>query len=195
MSGQIHTRHLVLGRDPKQLELMQHKEEWAHGRANPPEYHENLDQVGHKELPSSAHEEPVRTTRFIRVHFVHVLLRREQRREYDPPRAAPAVELRRLQRVVEPRPLGERVAGDKHHGGDEPAYDRRPRLHHRASGGYCREPTKEPVADVGDVPVAGEYPLPEKRRQCRRAPGERGSHGGSTDGAPLPVVPSGVVRA
>lgn len=89
---------------------MQTVEQRTHRCTHPPDNHQDLDYVGRQKPPTAAHEQPVRPPRFPRVHLIHVLLRREQGRENHPPRPAPAVQLRRLQRVVELHLLRKHVA-------------------------------------------------------------------------------------
>ncbi|CAL5031088.1 unnamed protein product [Urochloa decumbens] len=190
---QVHAGHLVVGRDAQQVELLERVEERAHGAAHPPGDHQDLDDVRRQEPPAAAHEQPVRPPGA--VDLLHVLLPREERREEDPPRAAPAVELRGLQRVVEPEARRERVGPDEHPRRHEPADHGGPRVDDAAPRRDCREPAEEPVADVRHVPVARLEALPEQRGERGDAAGERGGHGGAAHRRPLPVdAPGRAVR-
>ncbi|XBH78987.1 hypothetical protein VPH35_105073 [Triticum aestivum] len=186
----VHAGHLVLGGDAQQPQLVERQEQRAHGAAHPRRDHQDQHHVRAQQPPSAAHEQPVRPPRRA-VDLLHVLPAREQRREDDAPRAAPAVQLRRLQRVVELEPGGQLVQPDEHPRRHEPADDRRPRVHHGAPRGDRREAAQEAVADVQHVPVPRLEPLPEQRRQRRRAAGEGGRHGRAAYRRPLPVDAAG----
>ena len=117
-----------------------------------------------RQKPSAApHEQPVRPTWLPRViHLAHIVFSREQRCEDDAPGAAAAVELGGFEWVVEFYLFGKLVAGDEHHRRYESADYSGPRLHHWASGGDGCEAAEEAVANVGDVPVAGEDAFAEE---------------------------------
>ena len=186
----VHAGHLVLGRDAEQAQLVERQEQRGHGDAHPRRDHQDHHHVRRQQPPAAAHEEAVRPPRRA-VDLLHVLPAREQRREEHPPRAAPAVQLRGLQRVVEPEPGGQRVEPDEHPRRHEPADDGRPRVDHGAARGDGREAAQEAVADVHHVPVPRLEPLPEQRRERRRAAGEGGGHRRAAHGRPLPVDASG----
>lgn len=183
--GQVHAGHLVLGGDPEELQLVENEEQWAHGGADPASYRQYLDQMRRQQLAPAAHEQPVMDAR--PVYLDHVLFLREQRREDHPPCSAPAVQLSRLERVVELEHLGQLVAADEHEGGHKTAHNRRPWLHHGASGGDGGEPTEEAVADVSHVPVPRKDPLAEQGSECCHTAGEGGSDGRPTNSAPLAI--------
>ncbi|KAB8087987.1 hypothetical protein EE612_012437, partial [Oryza sativa] len=186
----VHAGHLVLGRDAQQAQLVEHQEQRRHGEAHPRRDDQDDHYVRPEQPAAAAHEQPVRAPGLAE-DLVHVLLAREQRREDDPPRAAPAVQLRRLERVVELEPRRQRVEADEHPRRDEPADDRGPRVDDGATGGDRREAAEEAVADVDHVPVPRLEPLPEERRERRRAAGEGGGHGGASHRRPLPVDATG----
>ncbi|KAL2325946.1 hypothetical protein Fmac_025004 [Flemingia macrophylla] len=166
MAREIHSGQLILGGDPEQLHLVQGPKQGAHGGTDPADDYQNLNDVGRQQLPASTHEQPVRPVTVPNtINLIHVLLLRKQRREDNPPRAAPSVQLRRLQRIVEPHLLRQPVARDQHNGGHKPAHDGRPRLHHRAPGRDGGEPPQQAVADVGHVPVPGQDAFPKESGQ------------------------------
>ncbi|BAS90025.1 Os04g0509500, partial [Oryza sativa Japonica Group] len=186
---QVHAGRLVLGGDAEQAELLEPVEERSHGAADPPEDDQDLDDVRGEQLAAAAHEQAVRPAGA--VDLLDVLLPREERGEEDPPRAAPAVELGGLERVVELEARGERVEADEHPRRDEPADDRGPRVDDAAPGGDGGEPAEEAVADVDHVPVPRLEPLPEQRGERRHAAGQGRRHGGAADSGPLPVDAAG----
>ncbi|GJN02377.1 hypothetical protein PR202_ga19720 [Eleusine coracana subsp. coracana] len=193
MPCEVHSGHLVLGRDAEQPELLEREEERSHGGADPPGDDEDLYDLRGEELAAAAHEQPVRPAG--RVDLLDVLLPGEEAREEDPPRAAAAVQLRGLERVVELEACGERVEPDEHPRGDEAADDGGPRVDDAAAGRDGREPAEQAVADVGHVPVARLQPLPEERGERGDAAGERGGDGRAAHGGPLPVdAARGTVR-
>uniref|UniRef100_J3LEV8 Uncharacterized protein n=1 Tax=Oryza brachyantha TaxID=4533 RepID=J3LEV8_ORYBR len=182
----VHAGHLVLGRDAQQTQLVEHQEQRGHGEAHPRRDDQDDHYVRPEQPPAAAHEQPVRTPRLAE-DLLDVLPAREQRREDDAPRAAPAVQLRRLERVVELEPRRQRVEADEHPRRDEPADDRGPGVNDRAAGGDRREAAEEAVADVDHVPVPRLEPLPKERRERRRASGEGSGHRGAAHRRPLPV--------
>ncbi|KAG4907151.1 hypothetical protein GLYMA_20G082500v4 [Glycine max] len=89
MTGKIHPRKLILGRNPQQFQFIQPPKQGSHGRTHPPNNNQNLNHVRRQQLPSTPHEQPVRPP--LPINLAHILLFREQRREYHPPRATPTV--------------------------------------------------------------------------------------------------------
>ncbi|GER55888.1 P-loop containing nucleoside triphosphatehydrolases superfamily protein [Striga asiatica] len=72
VSGQIHTRELVVLRDPEEFQLPKDVEEWAHRSRYPPDNHQDLDHVGRQQSPPTSHKQPVRPARPPRVNLVHI---------------------------------------------------------------------------------------------------------------------------
>ncbi|BAS79818.1 Os02g0620533, partial [Oryza sativa Japonica Group] len=186
VARRVHAFHLCRGRDAEQPEPVQHVEERPHGGADPPDDHQDLHDVRREKPPAAAHEQPVRPPRHP-VDQLDVLPAREQRGEDDPPRAAPGVQLRRLQRVVELENQRQLVAADEDPRRHEPADHRRPRVDHGAARGDRGEAAEETVADVGHVPVPRQPSLAVERRQRGDAPRQRRRHGGAAHRRPLPV--------
>ncbi|CBI28641.3 unnamed protein product, partial [Vitis vinifera] len=77
--GQIHSCHLIFARDPQQFQLMQCVKQWAHCYRHPSGHHYYLNKLSCKQLPTAAHQQPVRSIRRPRIHLSHILLRRENR--------------------------------------------------------------------------------------------------------------------
>ena len=100
VSSHVHTRHLVLGGDAQQAELVQGKKQRAHRHTNPPEDHQDLDDLGCEQLATASHEQTVWSVAVATVNFQDVMFLREESNEENTPRSAPAMELGGFQRVV-----------------------------------------------------------------------------------------------
>ncbi|RDX71006.1 hypothetical protein CR513_49694, partial [Mucuna pruriens] len=131
MSRQIHPRSLIVRRYPQQIHLMKPIKQRRHGNRNPPTHHQYLNHLGRQQLPAATHKCPARPSNA--VNLLHVLPLGKQTCEQHPPRAAPAVELGRLQRPNQnPR-------------GYKPTHDRGPRFHNGTARCNCSETAKQAV--------------------------------------------------
>ncbi|KAH1229869.1 hypothetical protein GmHk_10G029493 [Glycine max] len=154
MPRQIHPRSLIIPRNSQQFHLMKPIEQRRHGRRNPPAHHQYLNHLRRQQPPSATHQSPERPSTI--VNLLHVLFLRKQSREENPPRSAPAVKLRRLQRIIVLYLRGKLIKPNQNPRRHKPTHNRGPRFHNGTARCNGSEPAKQAVTHVNHVPVASQ---------------------------------------
>mmetsp|Transcript_7083 Transcript_7083/g.18279 ORF Transcript_7083/g.18279 Transcript_7083/m.18279 type:complete len:341 (-) Transcript_7083:580-1602(-) len=175
--GHVQANQLLRGRHAQQAELLQRKEEGAQHAADPQEDDDHANDLARQELAGATIEDT--KVVLVTVRLGHIRGVCHEANVQHTPGAAEAVHGAGLQRVIdlELEQQGGGAVEDKsaNKAGDHGS----PGLHHGAAGSDGHQAGKEAVADVDEVPGAGQVVLQHQGGGASGASGQGGGHGGA----------------